>query len=124
MAGLLPGGAVGPDLGCLLHMKSFAGFVVFERGTLQVHSEFCRPDCGGVGAGTPPDALAQAFGIGFEAQQAGWIWKHGLRIGLRETLAPQEVQEDLRMSTAHISVSLAFGRLITEISPALDHLFG
>ncbi len=31
MAGLLPGGAVGADLGCLLDVESLAGLVVLER---------------------------------------------------------------------------------------------
>src|ERR1700737_1981867 len=124
MAGLLPGGAVRPDLGGLLHMKGLASFVVLERGALQVHSEFCRPDRRGVRAGTPPDALAQAVGIWVEAQQAGRIWKHGSWIRLGETLTAQQVEEDLRMTPAHVGVILALGRLIAEISPAIDHLLG
>src|ERR1035437_7044799 len=44
MACLLPGSAVGPDLGGLLHVESLACFVVLECRTLQVHPEFCCPD--------------------------------------------------------------------------------
>src|ERR1041384_3480984 len=124
MTHLLPGGAERPDLSGLLHVESLASFVVLERRALQVHSELCRPDRRGVRAGTPPDALAQALGIWFGAQQAGWIGKHGLRIGLRETFPAQEVEEDLCMTPAHVGVSLAFGWLIAEISPAFDHLLG
>src|SRR6266852_4420229 len=112
MACFLPGGAVGPDLGGLLQMESLARFVVLERRALQVHSELCRPDRCGVRAGTPPDPLAQAFGIWFEAQQPGWIWKHWSWIWLGEALASQEVEEDLGVTSPHVGISLAFGRLI------------
>ena len=60
----------------------------------------------------------------FEAQQAGRIWKHGSRIGLREALAAQQVKEDLRMTPSHVGVGLALGRLIPEITPTIDHLLG
>jgi hypothetical protein len=67
---------------------------------------------------------AQAFRIWFEAQQPWWIWKHGLRIWLREALATQEVEEDLRVTPSHIGVALTLSRLITEIAPTIDHLLG
>jgi hypothetical protein len=38
MAGLLPGSAVRPDLGGLLHMEGLTSFVVLERGALQVQT--------------------------------------------------------------------------------------
>jgi hypothetical protein len=62
--------------------------------------------------------------MGFQAQQPGRIWKHGSRIRLGEALTAQQVEEDLRMTPPHVGVMLALGRLITEISPALDHLLG
>jgi hypothetical protein len=44
---------------------------------------------------------------------------------LREALAAQEVEEDLRVTPPHIvGVALALGRPITEIAPAIDHLLG
>jgi hypothetical protein len=98
MACLLPGSTIRPDLGGLLYVEGLSCFVVLERRTLQVHTELCRPDRPGVRAGTPPDPLAQALGIGFEAQQSGRVRKHGLRVGLREAFAAQEVKEDLRMT--------------------------
>src|ERR1700736_2516876 len=82
MACLLPGGAVGPDLRSLLHMESLACFVVLECRALQVHPELCCPDCGGVRAGAPPNPLAQAVRIGFQAQEPRRIWKHGSWIRL------------------------------------------
>src|ERR1700751_2292944 len=60
----------------------------------------------------------------FKAQQAGRIWKHGLWIGLREALAAQEVEEDLRVAPPHVGLALALGRLVAEIPPAIDHLLG
>src|ERR1700687_3526633 len=124
MARLLPGGAVGPDLGSLLHMKSLACFVVLECRALQVHPEFCCPDRRGVRAGAPPDPVAQAIRMGFQAQQPGRIWKHGSWIRRGEALAAQQVVEDLRMTPPRVGVILALGRLITEISPAIDYLLG
>src|SRR2546430_4230612 len=118
MACLLPGSAVGPDLGGLLHMESLACFVVLERRALQIHPEFCCPDCGGVRTGAPPNPVAQALGIGFQAQQPGRIWKHGSRIRLGEALTAQQVEKDLRMTPPHVGVALAFSRPKTEISPA------
>src|SRR5450631_2101854 len=124
MACLLPGGAVGPDLGGLLQVEGLACFVVLERRALQVHPEFRGPYRRGIRPGPPPDAVAQAFGMGFEPEQAGWIWKHRTRIGWREALAAQQVEEDLRMTPPHVGVGLALGRLITEITPSIDHLLG
>src|ERR1700694_845474 len=124
MAGFLPGGAVGPDLGSLLQMESLACFVVLECRALQVHPEVCCPDCRGVRGGAPPNPVAQAIRMGFQAQQPGRIWKHRSWIRRCESLTAQQVEEDLRMTPPHIGVALAFGRLITEISPAIDHLLG
>src|SRR6201984_397941 len=124
MACFLPGGAVGPDLGGLLHMESLACFVVLECRALQVHPRVRSPDCGSVGAGAPPNPVAQTIRMGFQAQQPGRIWKHGSWVRLGEALAAQQVKEDLRMTPPHVGVALAFGRLITAISPAIDDLLG
>src|ERR1700730_7737155 len=124
MACLLPGGAVGPDLGGLLHMESLAGFVVLECRTRQVHPEFCCPYRRVMRAGAPPNPLAQAFRMGFQAQHPGRIWEHGSGIRLGKALTPQQIEEDLRMTPPHVGVILALGRLITEISPSIDHLLG
>ena len=78
----------------------------------------------GIGAGAPPDALAQAFGMRLEAQQAGRVGKHRLRIGLGEALAAQQFEEDLRVAPAHVGVGLPSGRRVAEIAPAVDHLLG
>src|SRR3984957_15190632 len=124
MARLLPGGAGGPGLGSLLDMESLARFVVLEGRALQVHPEFCCPDRRGVRAGAPPNPVAQAVGMGFQTQQPGRIWKHGSRIRPREAFTAQQVEEDLRMTPPHVGVILALSRLITEMSPAIDHLLG
>src|SRR6202051_2014370 len=109
MACLLPGGAVGPDRGTLLHMKSLACFVVLECRALQVHPEFCCPDRRGVRAGAPPNPVAQAIGMGFQAQRPGRIWKHGPWIRLCKTLTAQQVEEDRGMTPPHVGVALALG---------------
>src|ERR1700733_14016490 len=91
MACLLPGSAVGPDLGGLLHMESLTCLVVLECRTLQVHPEFCCPDRRGVRAGAPPNPVAQAIRMGFQGQQPGRIWKHGSWIRRGEALTAQQV---------------------------------
>jgi hypothetical protein len=66
VAGLLPGVPEGSDLSRLLNVERQAGLVVLERGGLQVHAEFRRPDRGRVGSRPPPDPLAQPLLEGFE----------------------------------------------------------
>src|SRR6185437_1620660 len=122
MARLFPGGAEGPDLGSLLDVERLSCFVVLEGRALQVHSEFSRPDGGGVGAGAPPDPIAQALRMGFEAQQSGRIGEHRMWIGLGEALATQQVEEHLGMPPAHVRLTFPFGRAIAEITPSLDDL--
>jgi hypothetical protein len=43
---------------------------------------------------------------------------------LCEAFAAQEIKEYLRMTPTHVGVSLAFGWLIAEVSPSIDHLLG
>src|SRR5664280_400845 len=80
--GRLPRRAVQPDLLRLLHVERLAALVDLERRALQVHTELGRPLRGGVGAGAPPDALAQALRVRLETQQAGRVRKHRPRAGL------------------------------------------
>ena len=47
-----------------------------------------------------------------------------MRIWFRESLAAQEIEEYLCVAPPHVGVILAFGRLITEIPPSIDHLLG
>src|SRR3954468_18557828 len=114
MTSLFPGGAVGPDLSCLLHVKSLAGLVILERRTLQVHAEPGGPDRRRVRGGAPPDAFAQALRIRLEAQQAGRVGKHGSRIWLGKAFTAQQIEEDFRMASAHVGVALAFRGLVAE----------
>src|ERR1700704_408555 len=116
MARLLPGSAVGPDVGGLLHVESLACLVVLECRALQVHPAFCCPDRRGVRAGAPPNPLAQAVRMGFQAQQPRRIWKHRSWIRLGEAFTAQQVEENPRMMPPHVGVILALGRLIAEIS--------
>src|SRR6202140_369351 len=113
MACLLPGGAGGPELGGLLHVASLARLIILECRALQVHPELCCPDCRGVRAGAPPDPVAQAVRMGFQAQQPGRVWKHGSWIRLGESLTAQQIEENLRMTPPHVGVALALGPVIT-----------
>src|SRR5664279_444223 len=107
MARLLPGGAVGPDLGSLLQVESLACFVVLECRALQIHPEFCCPDRRGVRAGAPPYPVAQAIRMGFQTQQPRRIWKHRSWIEWGEAITAQQVEKDLRMTPSHVCVILA-----------------
>src|SRR3984957_14588773 len=62
--------------------------------------------------------------MGLYAQQARWIGEHRSRVGLGEALTPQQVEEDLRVPPAHVSVTLALDRAIAEMPPSVDHLLG
>ena len=46
----------------------------------------------------------------------------GVRLG--EALAEEHVEEDLGMTARHVGVAFALGRLVAEVSPAIDHLLG
>jgi hypothetical protein len=59
----------------------------------------------------------------FETQQAWRICEHGSGIWLREALAAQEVEEDLRVAPPHVGIILTLGGLITEMPPSIDDLF-
>jgi hypothetical protein len=113
-----------PDLACLLHMEGLAVFVVLERGTLQVHAKLGGPDSCGIGARAPPDAVAQAFGMRFDAQQAGRVLEQRPRVGLRETLAAQHVEQNFGVASAHVGIALVLGRTVAKIAPSVDHLLG
>src|ERR1019366_3372907 len=115
VACLLPGRAVGSDLGSLLDVERLASFVVLERRTLQAHAQLRCPYGRGVRAGSPPDAITQPRGVRFRTQQSRRVWKHRPRTGLREALAAQHVEKDLCMASTHIGIALALGRLIAEI---------
>ena len=77
---------------------------------------------GGVRAGAPPDAIAQALGVRLEAKQPGWIREHRPRIRLREPLPFDHLEEHLGMASCHVGVALAVGGRIAEVPPAVDHL--
>src|SRR6202453_621387 len=62
--------------------------------------------------------------MGFDAQQSRWIGKHRVRIGLSESLAAQQVEEHLRMASAHVGLTFVLGWPKAEIAPSLDHLLG
>ena len=70
----------------------------------------------------PYSALAQAFRVRLDAQQARWVWKHRPRAGLREALAAQHLEQHLGVAPAHIGIVHAFGRRVTEVAPAVDDL--
>ena len=124
VAGLLPRRAVKPDLLRLLDVERLAALVDFERRALQVHAELGRPFRRRVGAGAPPDALAQALRIRLEPQQAGRVREHRPRVGLGEALAAQHFEKDLGVAPRHVGVGHAIRRDVTEVAKAVDHLLG
>ena len=85
---------------------------------------FAAHSAGGVGAGAPPDALAQALRIRLEAQQARRVRKHRRRVGLGEALAEQHLEEDLGVAPRHVGVGHALRRYVTEVAKPVDHLLG
>ena len=60
--------------------------------------------------------------MGLEAQQARWVGEHRPRVRLGEALSVEEIEEHLGMAPSHVGVSLAFGRLVAEMTPAVDDL--
>ena len=105
-------------------MERFAALVDLECRALQVHAELGRPFRRRIGAGAPPDALAQALGIRLEAQEAGRVRKHRARARLGETLPEQQFEEDLGMAPRHVGVGHVLPRHVTEVAEAVDHLLG
>src|SRR6185503_14642134 len=70
VSGLLPGLTIGFDLLSLLDVQRLAGLVFFQSRALQVHAELRGPPGRRIGARTPPDPLAQTFGMRLETQQS------------------------------------------------------
>src|SRR5690606_17366933 len=93
VASFLPGLTKDTDLLGLLDVERLAAFVEFEGGALQVHAELCCPLRSTVRGSTPPDAFAQARRVRFQAQQAGRIGKHGLRVRLGEAFSAQDIKQ-------------------------------
>src|SRR5262249_25879880 len=92
---LLPRRSIKPDLLGLLDMEWLAALVDLECRALQVHAELRRPLRRRIGAGAPPDALAQTLGMRLETQKARRGPQHRGRAGLGEALSPQQVGEGL-----------------------------
>ena len=124
MPGFFPRRAVEPDLLRLLDVERLAALIDLERRALQVHAELGRPLRGGVGAGAPPDALAQTLRVRLDAQEAGRVRKHRRRVGLGEALAAQHIEKDLGVAPRHVGVGHPLRRGVAEVAPAVDHLLG
>ena len=124
MTGRLPRLAEYPDLLGLLDVERPPAFVDLERRALHIHAELGRPFGGGVGAGAPPDALAQALRIRLEAQQARRVRKHRPRVRARKAFAAQHLEKHLGVAARHVGIGHAFRRRVTEVAPAIDHLLG
>ena len=124
VSGRRPCRTIKPDLLRLLHMERLAALVDLERRALQVHAELGRPFRRRIGAGAPPDALAQTLRIGLDAQQAGRVREHRPRAGLGEALAAQHLEEDLGVAPRHVGIGHPLRRGVAEVAPAVDHLLG
>ena len=103
-------------------MEGLAALVELERRTLEIEAEPGCPFGRAVGGGAPPDALAQALRVRLEAQQAGRVREHRSRVGLREPLAPQQIEEYLGVAPGHVGIGPAFRWEVAEIAPSIDHL--
>jgi hypothetical protein len=103
-------------------MKRTPALVDLEGRALHVHSELGRPLRRRVRGGTPPNPITQAFRVRLDAQEAGRIGKHRLRVRPREALPAQHLEEDLGMAPRHVGISLPLLRRVAEIAPAIDHL--
>src|SRR5262252_4244609 len=122
MSGLLPRRAIKPYLLRLLHVERLAALVDLQRRALQVHAELGGPLRRRIGAGAPPNAFAQALGIGLEAQEAGRVRKHRAWVGLGEALAEQQFEKDLGVAPRHVGVSHTLRRRVAEVAKAVDDL--
>ena len=111
------------DLTALLDMERLTRLVRLEGGGHQVHALLGCPPCRRVGPSTPPDPFTEPFRIRLESQESGWIGEHRPRIGLRELLSRESLEEHLGVPPRHVGIGLAFGRLVTEVPPPVDHLF-
>ena len=84
-----------------------------------------RPDRGRVGAGAPPDPLAQAWRMRLEAQQPRRVGEHRPRVGLRRNprRAARRGKLPRGAGPCRRRVCPSAG-LVAEVAPAVDHLFG
>jgi hypothetical protein len=60
--------------------------------------------------------------VRLNAQQARRVREHGPGTGLREAFAAQHPEQYLGVLAGHVSIRLAFLRLVAEVTPAVDHL--
>ncbi|WP_432644211.1 hypothetical protein [Limimaricola cinnabarinus] len=105
-------------------MERLAGFVILQRGTLQVHAQFCSPDGHGVRSRPHQIRSRKPLGVWLEAQQARRVREHRLGVGLSEALTAQHIEKDLGMVPSEIDVGAAFWRLVAKMPLAIDHLLG
>src|SRR5262249_61398612 len=103
-------------------MEWLAALVDLECRALQVHAELRRPLRRRIGAGAPPDALAQTLGMRLEAQKARRARKHRAPTGLGEAPSEQQVEGDLSVTPRHLRVGHGPRRHGTGVSEATHHL--
>ena len=80
-----------------------------------------RPLCRRVRAGTPRIRSRSPSECGSDAQEPGWIGKHGPR-GQLEKPWHLWVKERLGVTACQIAIALAVGRRVPEVPPAIDDL--
>ncbi len=85
-----------------------------------------RPLSGLSAAGTPPDPLAQTFGVRLDPQQSGRIGEHRARIGLGESPTLQHFKKHPSVLTGHLGPGRigTLGRLMAEVAEAVNDLLG
>ncbi len=61
---------------------------------------------------------------GSRRSRPGGFGNIGLRVRPREALALQHLEEHLGVAPRHLGIAHPLGRRVTEVAPAVDHLFG
>jgi hypothetical protein len=104
----LPGLAIEPDLLGLLDVERLAALVDLQRRAAGSCPAWPPIPPSRWWSRAPPDALAQAFAMRLEPQQARRVRKHRPRDWAAQSLAAQHVEKHLGVPPRHVGVALAF----------------
>ena len=83
-------------------MKRHAGVLGEKRRAHQVHPLLAGPLGGLPGASSPPDPLAQTFGVRLDPKQPGWVGEHRSRVRLSEAIALEDLEKGPRVLASHL----------------------
>ena len=122
VSGLFPGVPEHLDLLGLQLVERDPGVLGEERRAHQVHALLGRPLRGCAGAGTPPDAVAEAGGVRFDSKQPWWVGEHRPGVRLGEPLALDHLEEATRVLPGHVGVVRSLVGLVPEVPIPVDDL--